>query len=194
MLAIEGLQASLYAYEDTKRFSGWSSNEIYNYSWKGVPKILNHLNQQREHLRNDFPARFVFLVPAFVVDYFIQRAADFLDWRSGLFRFPRDPKEILQDVNRFFGEKGYHDYLPLSSQERIEKILELKSLQEICPDSEIRTQLLFKLGSLFLAERSYENAIESYDKALKIKPDDHKAWNNRGAALSALGVSGRGDR
>jgi hypothetical protein len=104
VLVIEGLQASLYAYEDTKRFSGWSSDDIYNYSWKGVPKILNHLNQQREHLRDDFPARFIFLVPPFVVDYFIQRAADFLDWRSGLFRFPRDSREIAQDAERFSGE------------------------------------------------------------------------------------------
>ncbi|MGQ9873252.1 hypothetical protein [Leptodesmis sp.] len=79
VLVLEGLEASLYAYEDVKRFSGWSSEEIYTYSWKGVPKILNHLNQQREHLQNDFPARFVFLVLPFVVDYLIQRAADFLD-------------------------------------------------------------------------------------------------------------------
>src|SRR6476646_1902387 len=96
VLVVEGLEASLYAYEDTKRFSGWSSEEIYNYSWKGVPKILNHLNQQRDRFRDDFPARFVFLMPPFVVDYFIQRAADFLDWRSGLFQFPRAPDDIAQ--------------------------------------------------------------------------------------------------
>ena len=30
LLVIDGLQASLYAYEDTKRFSGWSSSDIYN--------------------------------------------------------------------------------------------------------------------------------------------------------------------
>ena len=32
----------------------------------------------------------------------------------------------------------------------------------------------------------YEEAIKSYDEAVKIKPDDHEAWNNRGAALLAL--------
>ena len=187
VLVIEGLQASLYAYEDTKRFGGWSSDEIYNYSWKGVPKILNHLNQQREHLRNDFPARFVFLVPPFVVDYFIQRAADFLDWRSGLFHFPRDPKEIMQDADRFSAAGGYTEYLTLTPQERIEKILEIKSLQEICPDSESKSKLLFQLGLLFLVERDYENVIVSFDKALEYKQDDHHAWNNRGVALSTLG-------
>jgi tetratricopeptide (TPR) repeat protein len=32
-----------------------------------------------------------------------------------------------------------------------------------------------------------EEAIASYDKALQIKPDDHEAWLNRGAALRDLG-------
>ena len=187
VLVIEGLQASLYAYEDTKRFGGWSSDDIYNYSWKGVPKILNHLNQQREHLRDDFPVRFVFLVPPFVVDYFIQRAADFLDWRSGLFRFPRDPKEIAQDAERFVVEGGYKEYLTLTPQARIEKILEIKSLQEICLECESKTKLLSELGLLFEAEQDYGNAIASYDKALEFKPGDDEVWNNRGSALSNLG-------
>lgn len=185
VLVIEGLQASLYAYEDTKRFGGWSSDDIYNYSWKGIPKILNHLNQQREHLRNDFPARFVFLVPPFVVDYFIQRAADFIDWRSGLFRFPRSPKEIAQDADRFAAE-DYNEYLTLTPQARIEKILELKSLQELCPDDS-KTNLLFKLGLLFVVEQDYENALISWEKALELKPDKYTAWICRGVALSALG-------
>ncbi|MDF5739444.1 tetratricopeptide repeat protein, partial [Nostoc sp. S13] len=32
-----------------------------------------------------------------------------------------------------------------------------------------------------------EEAIASFDQALKIKPDDHQAWNNRGVALGDLG-------
>jgi tetratricopeptide (TPR) repeat protein len=186
VLAIEGLQASLYAYEDAKRFGSWSSDEIYSYSWKGVPKLLNHLNQQREHLRDDFPARFVFFVPRFVVDYFIQRAADFLDWRSGLFRFPDDLEEIKQDIGRFVAEGGHTRYLNLPPQGRIEKILELKSLQEICTDSESKTKILLELGVLFDVEQDYGNAITSYDKALEFKPD-FRAWNNRGLALFKLG-------
>ncbi len=188
VLVVEGLEASLYAYEDVKRHSGWSSGEIYHYSWKGVPKILNHLNQQREHLRNDFPARFVFLVPPFVVDYFIQRAADFLDWRSGLFRFPRDPSEIAEEAARFVADSDYNQYLKLTPHERVEKILHIKTvLQGIDSDPNRQAQLLFELGLLFLAEQDYRNAVASYDHALTIKPDDHQAWNNRGYALSALG-------
>ncbi|MEP0911305.1 tetratricopeptide repeat protein [Leptolyngbya sp. GB1-A1] len=33
---------------------------------------------------------------------------------------------------------------------------------------------------------SYEQAIDSWDKAIKIKPDDHEAWHNRGVALLNL--------
>ncbi len=190
VLVLDGLEASLYAYEDVKRLSGWGSGEIYNYSWKGVPKILNHLNQQREHLRNDFPARFVFLVPPFVVDYFIQRAADFLDWRSGLFRFPRDSKEIAEEADRFLADGGdYYQYLKLMPQERVEKILTLRAmLQEIGSDSERRKcDLLRELGLLFAAEQDYGNAITSWEKVLAINPDYHEAWYNRGVALSALG-------
>jgi len=189
VLVLDGLEASLYAYEDVKRLSGWGSGEIYNYSWKGVPKILNHLNQQREHLRNDFPARFVFLVPPFVVDYFIQRAADFLDWRSGLFRFPRDSKEIAAEADRFLADGDYNQYLKLMPQERLEKIFTLRAmLQEIGSDSERRKcDLLRELGLLFAAEQDYGNAITSWEKVLAINPDYHEAWYNRGVELSALG-------
>ena len=189
VLVLDGLEASLYAYEDVKRLSGWSSGEIYNYSWKGVPKILNHLNQQREHLRNDFPARFVFLVPSFVVDYFIQRAADFLDWRSGLFRFPRDSKEIAVEADRFLADGDYNQYLKLMPWERVEKILTLRAmLQEMGADSERRQcDLLLRLGLLFAAEQDYENALTSWEKLLDIKPDKHAAWYNRGVALDDLG-------
>ena len=189
VLVLDGLEASLYAYEDVKRLSGWGSGEIYNYSWKGVPKILNHLNQQREHLRNDFPARFVFLVPSFVVDYFIQRAADFLDWRSGLFRFPRDSKEIAVEADRFLADGDYNQYLKLMPWERVEKILTLRAmLQEMGADSERRQcDLLLRLGLLFAAEQDYENALTSWEKLLDIKPDKHAAWYNRGVALDDLG-------
>jgi tetratricopeptide (TPR) repeat protein len=186
LLLVEGLQASLYGYEDTQRLSGWSSEDIYSYSWRGVPKILNHLNQQRDYLRNHFPARFVFFVPPFVVDYFLQRAADFIDWRSGLFCFPPDPQDIAQETERFLGQ-SYQHYLTLKPQERIEQILHLKDLQANCPTSERQPNLLFKLGLLYAAAQDYENAIISWDKALSIQPDNPAALTIKGVALSALG-------
>jgi tetratricopeptide (TPR) repeat protein len=129
----------------------------------------------------------VFLVPSFVVDYFVQRAADFLDWRSGLFRFPPDQRELLMDAERFALEGGYTEYLTLTNEARRKKILELKSLQEICPDSERKAKLLFEIGLLFFAEEDNENALTSWDKALDIKPDNHTTLFFRGIALDNLG-------
>ncbi|MBE9059758.1 hypothetical protein, partial [cf. Phormidesmis sp. LEGE 11477] len=80
---ITGVEQALYDYEDTKRIGGWSWEEVYNYSWKGVPPLLSHLNRQREAFETNLPASLVFLVPGFVIDYFVQRAPDFFDWRSG---------------------------------------------------------------------------------------------------------------
>jgi superkiller protein 3 len=34
---------------------------------------------------------------------------------------------------------------------------------------------------------NYQEAVTSYDQALRFKPDDHEVWNNRGVALSNLG-------
>jgi len=166
VLIVEGLQHSLYAYEDTKRFSGWSSSEIYNYSWKGVPQILNHLNQQRERLRDEFPARFVFLVPPFVVDYFIQRAADFLDWRSGLFRFPRDPQDILKEADFLVSERDLDQYYALASQERVSKILALKTTLKALESLENQE---LSLGHLETAS-PYEISFIQSSQAVAVSP------------------------
>ncbi|MEM1281551.1 MAG: tetratricopeptide repeat protein, partial [Cyanobacteria bacterium P01_H01_bin.152] len=47
--------------------------------------------------------------------------------------------------------------------------------------------LIFKLGITLGKLERYEDAISSFDEALKHKPDDHKAWYNRGIALDELG-------
>jgi tetratricopeptide (TPR) repeat protein len=46
---------------------------------------------------------------------------------------------------------------------------------------------LWEIGNALSALGQTEAAIASYDQALAIKPDDHKAWYNRGLALSDLG-------
>jgi len=62
IIFIRGLEKALYGYEDTKRISGWSSEDIYAYSWKDVPPILSHLNRQREIISERFQCSLVFLV------------------------------------------------------------------------------------------------------------------------------------
>jgi tetratricopeptide (TPR) repeat protein len=187
ILLIQGLEHSLYAYEDTKRLAGWSNKELYAYSWKGVPQILSHLNRQRERFRDNFDFCIAFLIPRFVVDYFIQRAPDFFDWRSGLFKLDDRPETSKQRTQQLV-DREYDKYQNLSSQERLEKILEIKDLLEHDHlSSEGQAKLLREQGRLFNVNEDYANALVCFDKAITIKADYHYAWNNRGNALSALG-------
>jgi tetratricopeptide (TPR) repeat protein len=54
-----------------------------------------------------------------------------------------------------------------------------------------RTELLLKeyllKGNEYYYRKEYNNAIQCYDKALEIEPNDSKAWNNKGTALGQLG-------
>ncbi|MBF2006103.1 MAG: tetratricopeptide repeat protein [Chlorogloeopsis fritschii C42_A2020_084] len=188
ILFITGLEHSFYEYEECKRLADWNSKDIYSYSWKGVPPVLINLNQQRERFRNNFNICFVFLLPQFAVKYFIQRAPDFFDWRSGIFEFPIDPETLEQESSRILLEGDYEKYLALTPEERTKKILEIQEL--IVEDHQTPSRkavLLVELGNLHLAAQDYEEAIASYDQAIKFKPDFHQAWYNRGHALKNLG-------
>ncbi|MCC5616214.1 tetratricopeptide repeat protein [Nostoc sp. CHAB 5836] len=188
ILFITGLEYSLYEYEESKKFSGWNSKEIYSYSWKDVPPILINLNQQRERFRDNFNICFVFLLPIFAIKYFIQRAPDFFDWRSGLFEFPIDSKIVEQESLRILQDGDYQKYLTLTPEERTQKIIKIQELiTESHQVTSSQAELLLELGSLHLASQDYKEAIASYDQALKFKPDKDKAWNNRGIALVNLG-------
>ncbi len=188
VLFIQGLENSLLEYEDTKRIAGWTSKEIYSYSWKGVPRILSHLNQQRERFRDNFNCSFVFLVPLFGIKYFIQRAPDFFDWRSGIFQFPRDPQEVAQESQRVLLEGDYEKHLLLPFAERWQKILHIRELLENphqTPDRKVG--LLTNLGVLLYVEQDYENVIAAFDQIIHFRPDDHEAWFCKGFTLYDLG-------
>ncbi|MBD2474634.1 tetratricopeptide repeat protein [Anabaena sp. FACHB-83] len=188
ILFITGLEHSFYEYEECKSLQGWQSKDIYSYSWKGVPPILINLNQQRERLKDNFNICFVFLLPIFAIKYFIQRAPDFFDWRSGLFEFPMDSDTLEQESSQVIQEGKYEKYLVLTPEERTKEILKIQELiGENKQTLERQCDLLINLGNLHFAGQGYKEAIAAYDKALEIKPDDHDAWNNRGIALWNLG-------
>ncbi len=165
ILFIQGIERSLEPYIQP----GYGGQGDY-YNLDTAPRILSHLNQQRENFRDRFSnICFVFIVPLFALKYFIQRAPDFFDWRSGVFEFP----EILgQESSLIFGED---EQKPTTSipQAQSQKNLEIQELLE--------------RGNQFFATESYEEALRSYDQALKIKPDKDSAWYNRGVALGKLG-------
>ncbi|MDZ8068956.1 MAG: tetratricopeptide repeat protein [Nostoc sp. DedQUE08] len=185
ILLIKGLEYSLYKYEK-RSFGEITEGQFSNLT--SVPHILNHLNQQRERFRDDFPISLVFLVRSFSINYFIHRAPDFFDWRSGVFELPTTPEVVEQESNRLLLEGNYNKYLKLTHQQKIEKIIEIQDLLREKHQTENRkTSLLLELRNLLISTKEYEEAIASFNQALKIKADDHEAWNDRGYALFNLG-------
>ncbi|BCL33822.1 tetratricopeptide repeat protein [Nostoc sp. MS1] len=187
ILFITGLEQSFYQYEECKALSGWDSRDTHSYSWKGVPPVLINLNQQRERFREKFNICFVFLLPIFAIKYFIQRAPDFFDWRSGLFEFPVDAETLEQESSRILQDADYEKYQALTPEERTQKILAIQEL--IATENQIvnnKAELLRELGRLYAAANDYKKAIASYDQALQFRPNYHEAWNNRGNALRNL--------
>ncbi|MFM6069604.1 MAG: tetratricopeptide repeat protein, partial [Sphaerospermopsis kisseleviana] len=188
ILFITGLESALYKYEEAKTLAGWSSRKTHHYSWEGVPPILININQQRERFRDQFKICFVFLLPQFAIKYFIHRAPDFFDWRSGLFNFPLDSTTLEQESNRIIQEGTYEKYVNLTPEETNEKIIEIIEIIEHDQiDNEQKAKLFFELGYLQNIKQDYQAAISSFDKALEFKPDYHAAWNNRGNSLYNLG-------
>jgi tetratricopeptide (TPR) repeat protein len=185
ILLIKGLEYSLYKYEK-RNFGEITEGQFGNLS--RVPPILNNLNQQRERFRDNFQFCFVFLLGSFSMNYLIHRAPDFFDWRSGVFELPTTPEVVEKESSRLLLEGDYEEYLKLSPEQKIEKILEIQELLTEKHQIEIRrASLLFKLGNLLVAANEYEGAIASYDEVVKIIPSYYRAWYNRGIALRNLG-------
>ncbi|MBR8840955.1 MAG: tetratricopeptide repeat protein, partial [Stigonema ocellatum SAG 48.90 = DSM 106950] len=172
ILFIKGLEDSFYKYEEVKKLGGWNTREIYSYSWKGVPPVLINLNQQRERFKETFDICFVFILPLFAIKYLIQRAPDFFDWRSGVFEFSSDTETIERESLGILQEGDFDKYLTLTSEERNEKILKIQELLAEDHKTDIRQADLYReSGNLLFAAQDYQEAIASYDAAVKIKPD-----------------------
>ena len=192
ILFIQGLEHSLYEYEDTKRsLSGWNQQEILTNAanWKGVPRIMANLNQQRENFRDRFPnVCFVFLVRRFTIDYLIHRAPDFFDWRSGLFLLPSDPNLVKQESERLCQEGDWQTYTNMTSAQRLERLAQIQTLLEENESAlDKKIDLLCQKGRLLATTEEYIGAIASYKKALEIEPNSHKALHDRGITFSLMG-------
>ncbi|NJN32616.1 MAG: tetratricopeptide repeat protein [Synechococcales cyanobacterium RM1_1_8] len=187
VLVVRGLKYSLYEYEDLKRLSGWSEAEVLQTSWKGVPKVLVNLNQQRERFRDDFGCFFVFLVPPFIIRYLVRRAPDFFDWRSGVFRFKEDNRLVKEQVQENFVD-DFEVAGQLSSSQRIEKIADLRNALEEGSDLDVdqRFQLFQNLGVLFFYEDSRRDAYSSWEKAVQLTPSSSEQLNAKGKLLGIL--------
>ncbi len=179
-LFITGLEKSLDPYVK----SGYGgAGDYYN---KGmVPRLLGHLNLQRERFRDDFPFCLIFFLSAFGIKYIARRAPDFFDWRSGLFEFVADKAKLGRLTQELWG--NYTEYLTWTETQRLDRIHEIQALiDEDRQTSFGKASLFFEKANILLASQSYEEAIASFDKAIEFKPDDFNAWNNRGIALGNL--------
>jgi superkiller protein 3 len=183
VLFVLGLERSLV--EDIS--PGGVGGEGDYYQVDRTPRILAHLNQNREKFRDSFSFCFVFVLPRFAKKYFVRRAADFVDWGSGVFELRLDRETIERESLQAYQSGDYDEYLKMTEAERREKRIELQTWIEESDDDDRRSQLLLKLGDLLYASQALEDAVASLDRALEIKPDYHYAWSNRGYALRNLG-------
>ncbi len=189
ILFVTGLEYSLFEYEVEKRELGWNSEEIYSYSWRGVPPVLINLNQQRERFRDNFNICFVFILRRFAVNYLIERAPDFFDWRSSLFKLSMDKESLQAESMQACSERWkLEQYLALTPEARKGELMRIQGLiDEDEQTPEQKAELSYEQALLYRSAEQYAKAIASYDKALEIKPDKDEAWNNRGNALDDLG-------
>ena len=82
ILFIEGIEKSLAPYITSE-----VGRDDY-YKLEVLPPVLNHINRKRENFREWFPKLcFVFVVTPYALRYFMSRAVDFFDWRSGVWTF-----------------------------------------------------------------------------------------------------------
>ena len=180
ILFVKGLEYSLFEYEDEKRELGWENKDIYSYSWRSVPLLLINLNQQRERFRDNFNTCFVFIMRPFAIDYLLQRAPDFFDWRSGLFKVSAETDII--------SGRDLEDLRSLSYQERQAELLEIKKrLEDNRQTANQKADLFYQQGLLLVSGDQYEEAIVSFDESLKVKDDSYKSWHYKGVALNNVG-------
>jgi tetratricopeptide (TPR) repeat protein len=184
ILFITGLEKSLVEYIRP----GYGGKGDY-YNLDTIPPILSHLNWQRENFRDQFRhICFVFILPKYAIKYISLRAPDFFDWGSGKIQIETQQDLVKQQVLRLAClETDLETYQQWTPQQRLEKLAEIHTYLEENLDSEEKLNLYFERGLILAKNGDYEEAITSYDQALKIKPDYHQASYNRGIALRQLG-------
>jgi len=192
ILFVRGLEAALNRYEEAESLGYFltSQSPVYGGTWAGVPKILGNLNLARDRFDEQFSFALVFLLPEFALRYFIRRAPDFFDWRSGVFDFPTDLNTLEKEVNRLVHlESDLDVYKQYTPQQRLAKLAEIKAYlsDSSSLDPDRLSELWREKGLIYAVAKEYKEAIASFDRALEINPNYDRAWNSRGVVLDDLG-------
>ncbi len=190
ILLIQGIEYSLYRYE-LQTFGKISETRFDTYT--DIPAILNHLNQQRERFRDDLPISYVFFVRIFALKYFIRRAPDFFDWRSGEWEFPLE-YNIAASKTLQIGLEGdffkFYKYAKLSPSEKSAQIIEIQNLisADTLEDSR-KNDLFSELGVLLTVTKDYTDALSTFEQLLTRQSDHDNAWFYKGFIFADLGNS-----
>jgi tetratricopeptide (TPR) repeat protein len=179
-LFISGLEKSLDPYVK----SGYGGLGDY-YNKDTVPRVLGHLNLQRERFRDDFPFCLIFFLSAFGIKYIARRAPDFFDWRSGLFEFVADAAVLDQLTQELGGD--YTEYLTWTETQRLDRIREIQALiDEDRQTSSGKVSLFLEKVNILLANQSFEEAIASFDRVIEFMPDEYLVWDICGRIFDLL--------
>jgi tetratricopeptide (TPR) repeat protein len=201
ILFIQGVEKSLEPYIKP----GYGGDGDY-YNLDTVPPILSHLNQRREIFRDRLSnICFIFILPTFSIKYIMRRAPDFFDWGSGVFKLSTDRFINFSGGNYYanlidrnvYGNVIIGDlksaYARISNQEK-ELIIPTKEYKKNPTQSQKdeassfdESESWIKRGNVLFAVNRFEEAIEKYEQAIRLKPDSWEAWNFRGIALLQLG-------
>ena len=182
VLFVEGIEHSLSPYIKSEI----GRNDYYKL--EVLPPILDHLNLHRENFRNQFRHLcLVFVVPPFALKYFMYRAVDFFSWHSGIWTFSPPEEELAKDTAQALDGR-YSEYLALSDEERLEKILSLRDLIDLQDQTdEQRARLFVELNWVLSAAQDFESALNCCEAAIELQPESSDAWYSKGNALSDLG-------
>lgn len=184
IIIVRGLEASFVDYIKP----GYGGEGEY-YKLDSVPRVLGNLNLQRERFRDELNVCIVFFLPLFGLKYFIRRAPDFYDWRSGTFEFLADEEHLEKEAKRLLKERRtieqYNQLLPEERRKEFLKIQEL--LQEGHHSQKQAVKLWLESALLLDTSGEYEASLPFYDRALAIQPDQADAWYNQGITLRKLG-------
>ena len=181
ILFIQGIEKSLVDYIKP----GIGGQGDY-YKEDTLPPILNHLNLQRERFRDNFNICFVFLLAWFALKYFIFRAPDFFDWRSGSLTFPTERNLLDREMSHLL-TSNQADGPDLTEEECKERIFQSNALLEAGElNAEQQVDLLQTQISLLLEIGEFRDVLVGCDRALQLQPNNPQLWTNHGWALYQL--------
>jgi tetratricopeptide (TPR) repeat protein len=95
--------------------------------------------------------------------------------------------QLLEAINELIPSPAQEDSVSSEIQRQIQELTEqLEMLKSATPQLLLTASDYSKQGEAFYFEGRYEDALRSYDEAIRLKPDDPTTWINRAITLRRL--------